>query len=108
MYIFISFSQSTGECVAKLGKEVTWMILYIFISFSQSTGECVAKLGREVTWMILLDCEKEIKMYRIIQVISLPSLATHSPVDCEKEIKMYRIIQVTSLPSLATHSPVLG
>jgi hypothetical protein len=51
-----------------------------------------------------VDCEKEIKMYRIIQVISLPSLATHSPVDCEKEIKMYRIIQVTSLPSLATHS----
>jgi hypothetical protein len=29
------------------------VILYIFISFSQSTGECVAKLGREVTWMIL-------------------------------------------------------
>jgi hypothetical protein len=82
------------------------MILYIFISFSQSTGECVAKLGREITWMILVECEKEIKMYRIIQVTSLPSLVTHSPVDCEKEIKMYRIIQVTSLPNLVTHSPV--
>jgi hypothetical protein len=35
-----------------------------------------------------VDCEKEITMYRIIQVTSLPSLATHSPVDCEKEIKM--------------------
>jgi hypothetical protein len=46
-----------------------------------------------------VDCEKEIKMYRIIKVTSLPNLATHTPVDCEKEIKMYRIIQVTSLPS---------
>jgi hypothetical protein len=73
------------------------MILYIVISFSQSTGECVAKLGREVTWMILYIC---------IPVTSLHSLATHLPVDCEKEIKMYRIIQVTSLPNLATHSPV--
>jgi hypothetical protein len=85
---------------------VTWppstssVYFYIFISFSQSTGECVTKLGREVTW------EKEIKMYRIIQVTSLHSLVTHSPVDCEKEIKMYRIIQVTSLPSLVTHSSV--
>jgi hypothetical protein len=41
-----------------------------------------------------VDCEKEIKLYRVIQVTSLPSLSTHSPVDLDDHVHIYLFLTI--------------